>query len=65
MKKHIAVIKDRDNRSWIFEGRCGTRPIWIEEKHSKPHLLTEEQCQIVIDEIIQPEETFEIRKVRE
>jgi hypothetical protein len=64
-KKYISVVKDRDNRNWIFEGKVQGKPIWIEEKHAKPLLMTEEESFQVAKEILQPEETIIIRKVRQ
>lgn len=63
-EKYISLIKDRDNRVWVYEGKVMGKPVWVPEKNGHPLLMTEEDAFKVAKEILIPEETIIIRKVR-
>lgn len=39
--KYIAVLVDKENQTWIYEGSVQGIPIWTAESESKPKLMSE------------------------
>ena len=46
----VAMLIDKDNKRWLFEGKVGSLPIWTPENKAVPVLMSEmDAYQIAID----------------